>query len=71
MMVEVFKTNIPDRAAARRVTAALRRMHGYTLVSCDLEDCDRVLRIEAECVDADAVMDVLRGLDIGCAVMDD
>lgn len=45
--IEVFKTNI---ASAGQGTAVLRALHGRfpTLSAClDLQDCDRILRVES------------------------
>ncbi len=46
-MVEVFKTNITNRAQAERlVTCIHRTFRGYK-ANFDLQDCDRILRVES------------------------
>jgi hypothetical protein len=50
-MVEVFKTNIDDRDLAESLRAELQALFPNTRINFDLEDCDRILRIEsAECI---------------------
>jgi len=72
-MIEVFKTSVTDPSLA-----ALLRMHleagfpGYK-VSFDLEDCDRVLRIEhrSGVVNAHAVIDMLQDWGVLAAILED
>jgi hypothetical protein len=47
IMVEVFKTNISKNRDARRVAKMLADTLPACKISFDLEDCDRILRIEA------------------------
>jgi len=44
--VEIFKTNIQDLELAEGVRRELLLQFPHTLVNFDLEDCDRILRIE-------------------------
>ena len=48
MMVEVFKTNIHNAAAAHALVRSIRQHTGCRRVDIDLEDCDKVLRVEGE-----------------------
>jgi hypothetical protein len=53
-MVEVFKTNIEDRRLAARLRAELELLFPGTRINFDLEDCDKILRIEsAACIKAE------------------
>jgi hypothetical protein len=45
-VVEVFKTNVSDKASARRLLAALHADHLLYVANFDLEDSDRVLRVK-------------------------
>lgn len=45
-MVEVFKTNVHDPAEAAMLVVLLQKLITNSLVNFDLEDCDKVLRIE-------------------------
>ena len=45
--VEIFKTDVQEAARAKRVIAMLGRKHPDYLVNFDIEDVDRILRIES------------------------
>jgi hypothetical protein len=50
-MVEVFKTNIDNRELAAQLRLELLELFPNTRINFDLEDCDKILRIEsAECI---------------------
>lgn len=44
--VEVFRTNVADETTAAHITSVLSRRLPGARISFDLEDCDRVLRVE-------------------------
>lgn len=44
--VSVFKTNVQEQAAAAAIAALLSGIYAGNRVTFDLEDCDKVLRIE-------------------------
>jgi len=44
--IEVYKTDLDDRLAANKILDEIRRAFPGSDPSFDLEDCDRVLRIE-------------------------
>lgn len=47
-MIEVFKTNVTEYLIARSLTELIRlQFDGYS-ASFDLEDCDKVLRVQSE-----------------------
>jgi hypothetical protein len=46
-MVEVFKTDVNDRATAARIISDLNQAYPSSRVNFDLEDCDNILRIES------------------------
>lgn len=68
-MVEVFKTNVQERAAATLVAA----LHWH-LPSCrinfDLEDCDRILRVEGKSVLHGAVIELLNTYGYDCCILE-
>lgn len=61
-MIEVFKTNIETEAEAMKILSGLNQL--FTDYSCnvDLEDCDRILRIESneEIIDIEKVIELLK-----------
>lgn len=48
IMVEVFATNVDTGIAAQRLINLLRLRFPGSRVDVDLDDCDRVLRIQGE-----------------------
>ena len=46
-MVEVFKTNVEHRELAEQLASILRGRFAFCKINFDLEDCDRILRIES------------------------
>lgn len=69
-MVEVFETNVPDTGAAGRIVKELYAHYPESRISFDLEDCDKVLRIESVSLDKEAIMGLLRARGYMCKVMD-
>ncbi|MDR3697839.1 hypothetical protein [Mucilaginibacter sp.] len=49
-MVEIFKTNVTNKKTAARVLKELTaRLPAYRF-NFDLEDCDRILRVQSNCI---------------------
>ena len=46
--VNIFKTNVSDLLAATHIMLALQRIFPGCKVNFDLDDCDRILRIESQ-----------------------
>lgn len=47
-MVEVYKTNVRHRRQAKKILDVLWKRYPMFSINFDLEDCDKVLRIEGE-----------------------
>lgn len=58
-MIEIYKTNIEKRKTAKRVRKVLRQRFPNLLIDFDLEDCDKILRVENPegNFDADLILD--------------
>lgn len=71
-MVEVFKTNVTNEFQAKRLAGIIQhRFDGYK-VNFDLDDCDRILRIEAaEKIATDGVTNFLKGMGVRVEVLSD
>jgi hypothetical protein len=46
MMVEVFRTNVQEISQANRLVALLHQHFPGSKINFDLEDCDKILRVE-------------------------
>ena len=68
-MVEVFRTNVQTKSEAIRVSKLLKDSFGYKRVNFDLEDCDKILRIEAPRVVPHCVIGVLKTENFECEIL--
>lgn len=69
-MVEVFKTNVQDSAEAILITEELYRHLSSGRVSFDLEDCDKVLRVETERLIPEEITGILEERGYTCEVLE-
>jgi hypothetical protein len=58
-MVEVFKTNVEQHEPLEMLIDQLINHIPNSQVNFDLEDCDKILRIEAESVSTQAIIEIL------------
>lgn len=68
-MVEVFKTNVSNPQQADELIGLLQNLLPGSRINFDLEDCDKVLRIDYESVDPAHVTGILAGRGFQCSVM--
>ena len=47
-IVKVFKTDVHDQVVARRIILFLQQTFSHCRINFDLDDCDRILRIESQ-----------------------
>jgi hypothetical protein len=61
-MVEVFKTNVKSREQAHMFLTHMRKTYAGYKANFDLEDCDRILRVECKsgAVNPSAVIQLLK-----------
>ena len=69
-MVEVFKTNVKQVKIARQLTASLLQHFPQHKVNFDLQDCDRILRIEGSAVSIKKILEVVTGHGYECSVLE-
>lgn len=65
-MVEVFKTSILGDWVANLVVASLQAQFPSYKINVDMEDCDKILRIESdkESINAAKITEVVQGFDV-------
>ena len=68
-MVEVFTTGIENRHMAAMIQSALLQQFPDMEVNIDLDDCDRILRCESECIDTNAVIAIVKSHKIEIAIL--
>jgi hypothetical protein len=58
-MVEVFRTNVTDTVLADKILLDLKQKFQFSMISFDLEDCDKILRLEAELIPIEGIREAL------------
>ncbi len=69
MQVEVFRTSVATKHQARALMEELTQNLPSCTISFDLEDCDKVLRIEAMEIEPPVVMKILKSRGFECEVL--
>ncbi len=69
-MIEVFKTNISEEKIATSIQNELLSYFPEFVINFDLEDCDRVLRIENCRVHALEVIQILKQNGFECQLLE-
>ena len=70
-MVEVFRTNVRRVAAAKEIVALLLRNFPDSKINFDLEDCDKVLRVEGNDFQPGKIVMLVNENGFQCHVMED
>ena len=72
-MIEVFKTDVRDRDQASRLIDRIHRTFINYKANFDLEDCDRVLRVQSSAgsVRATLLIELSKDLGINAEVLPD
>jgi hypothetical protein len=72
-MVELFKTNVEEKAAADAILGALRQRFPSCRFNFDLQDCDRLLRVECRQhpVHVEEIFSFLLDLGVKAEVLED
>lgn len=68
-MIEVFKTDVQQPGTANLLTAKLLLLFPGSRVNFDLEDCDRVLRLEGENICREKTARLLKDSGYHCQVL--
>ena len=66
MIVEVFKTNVQKEADKNYVIAVIQSQFPDYKINFDLEDCDKILRVEGIDLQCDNIIDYVNCLGYTC-----
>jgi len=69
-MVEVFKTNIESKSQATVLITALSRLFPNCRINIDLDDCDRILRLEGEQFCIPTTIGLLNEMGYQCEILE-
>lgn len=67
--VEIFRTNILDPGQAEHIVATLRHSFPEWRVNVDLDDCDKILRVEGLEIVSPEVENLVRKLGYDCTII--
>jgi hypothetical protein len=65
-MVYIFKTNVTTKVAIKKLAPVLDKLSFINKWNFDLQDCDRILRVEATDFDTEIICGLLKSLGYSC-----
>jgi hypothetical protein len=68
-MVEIFKTNVQEVDDANMLIQKLRKHFPNYKINFDLEDCDKILRIEGNRINAKVVLEIVWNIGYFCEAL--
>jgi hypothetical protein len=69
MIVEVFKTNVAEVELSELLIQQLEDQFPDSLINFDMEDCDKILRVEAYSVASEKIIQILNSNGYSCEVL--
>ena len=69
--VEIFKTHIQHPKQAEKICMKLSAAFPGSKINFDLDDCDKILRIESSHINVEAVLSVMKNLRFYCTLIPD
>lgn len=69
MIVEVFKTNVGEVELSELLIQQLEDQFPDSLINFDMEDCDKILRVEASVVAPEKIIQILNSNGYSCEVL--
>lgn len=69
-MVEVFKTNVQKKAQSKMLVGILSEAFPSFKINFDMSDCDAVLRVEGNNIEALRIMILVKEYGFTCEVLD-
>ena len=69
-MVEAFKTNVQKKTESKMLLSILSEAFPSFKINFDLSDCDKVLRVEGEDIQAVSIMILVKENGYNCEILD-
>lgn len=69
-MIEVFKTNVENLGDANNMVQMLLQHFPGSRVNFDLQDCDKILRVEGKDLSTEKITSLLSGNGFCCEVLE-
>jgi len=65
-MIEVFKTNVQNRKQANKLLKILSNKYPEAKINFDIDDCDKVLRVDANTIAVKEIIVCLNQVGFKC-----
>ena len=69
-MVEAFKTNVQKKTQSKMLLCILSEAFPSFKINFDLSDCDKVLRVEGDNIEALPIMILVKEYGVKCEILD-
>ncbi len=69
-MVEAFKTNVQKKAQSKMLLCILSEAFPSFKINFDLSDCDKVLRVEGDNMEALRIMMLVKEFGFTCEILE-
>ena len=69
-MIEVFKTNVENTGDASDIVQMLLQHFPASRINFDLQDCDKILRVEGKDFSTDKVLMLLKENGFYCSILE-
>ena len=69
MIVEVFKTNVEEVELSELLIQQLEDQFPDSHINFDMEDCDKILRVESSAVAPEKIIQILNSNGYSCEVL--
>jgi len=69
-MVEVFKTNVRKKEQSKMLLSILSDTFPSLKINFDFSDCDKILRVEGEYVEAEKIMLLVKSNGCECEILE-
>lgn len=68
-MIEVFKTNVQEMEQSKVIVMKLLEHFPNSVITFDLEDCDKILRIHSGSISNQRIIEVVNSYGYDCEVL--
>lgn len=65
-MVEIFKTSVAKKSQAKKVLNVLSKTVPEHFINFDLDDCDRILRVECDMIEHEKIVELVQRCGFTC-----
>lgn len=69
-MIEVFKTNVQMISDSIHIIDLIKKQFPNYKINFDLEDCDKILRVEGDKITSKSIVDCLNYLGYACVELE-